>query len=80
MLIRARLSRCAGWFKFVANPNGDNLPTSVHVSYDLTGLPQGNHGFHVHTWGEILGYADAMSTGGHFIGASPSSVPGLSLE
>jgi Cu-Zn family superoxide dismutase len=37
----------------------------VKVVADLTGLPPGKHGFHIHEKGD-LSAADLMSTGGHF--------------
>jgi superoxide dismutase, Cu-Zn family len=37
----------------------------VLVTADISGLTPGDHGFHVHQWGDISS-ADGMSTGGHF--------------
>jgi Cu-Zn family superoxide dismutase len=37
----------------------------VLVVAEISGLTPGDHGFHVHQWGDISS-ADGMSTGGHF--------------
>jgi Cu-Zn family superoxide dismutase len=37
----------------------------VLVAAEISGLTPGDHGFHVHQWGDISS-ADGMSTGGHF--------------
>jgi Cu-Zn family superoxide dismutase len=37
----------------------------VLVTAEISGLTPGDHGFHVHQWGDISS-ADGMSTGGHF--------------
>ncbi len=37
----------------------------VHVVADLTGLKPGEHGFHIHEFGDATS-TDGMSTGGHF--------------
>lgn len=38
----------------------------VHVTGTISGLKPGQHGFHVHQFGDITGMADGMSAGGHF--------------
>lgn len=38
---------------------------SVHITGELTGLTPGEHGFHVHEFGDMTS-KDGMSTGGHF--------------
>ena len=43
----------------------------VQVHADLTGLGPGNHGFHVHEFGDCSA-PDAMSAGGHF---NPTNEP-----
>jgi Cu-Zn family superoxide dismutase len=37
----------------------------VLVTAEITGLTPGDHGFHVHQWGDVSS-ADGTSTGGHF--------------
>ena len=37
------------------------------MTYNVDGLSEGNHGFHVHTWGNIEA-SDGSSVGGHFVG------------
>ena len=39
-------------------------PTGVHIVANLTGLPAGEHGFHIHETGTCEG--DFTSAGGHF--------------
>ena len=39
---------------------------SVHVSGKVMGLKPGEHGFHVHQFGDVTGMTDGMSAGGHF--------------
>jgi Cu-Zn family superoxide dismutase len=38
----------------------------VKVVADISGLPPGKHGFHIHEYGDISDGAKAMKTGGHF--------------
>jgi len=38
----------------------------VKVVADVSGLPSGKHGFHIHEYGDISDAAKAMSTGGHY--------------
>ncbi|HVW20774.1 MAG TPA: superoxide dismutase family protein [Opitutaceae bacterium] len=38
----------------------------VRVVADLSGLPPGKHGFHIHEYGDISDAAGAMKTGGHY--------------
>ena len=42
--------------------------TKMSLRYDIWGLSDGSHGFHVHQWGDISAAEDASSTGGHFVG------------
>ncbi len=39
---------------------------AVHVSGKITGLKPGQHGFHVHQFGDVTGTKDGLTTGGHF--------------
>jgi superoxide dismutase, Cu-Zn family len=39
---------------------------SVHVTGKVTGLKPGEHGFHVHQFGDVTGSKDGLTTGGHF--------------
>lgn len=50
----------AGVVTFTATDAG------VKVVADLTGLTPGNHGFHIHEFGDVRDGAKAMSTGGHY--------------
>ena len=43
----------------------------IHVTADLTGLPPGKHGFHIHEKGDCSA-PDASSAGGHF---NPANAP-----
>jgi superoxide dismutase, Cu-Zn family len=45
--------------------------TGVHVVADLAGLKPGNHGFHIHEFGDISS-DDGSSAGGHF---NPTGMP-----
>ena len=38
----------------------------IKVVADITGLPPGKHGFHIHEFGDISDAAKAMKTGGHY--------------
>lgn len=38
----------------------------VRVVADLSGLPPGKHGFHIHEYGDISDGAKALKTGGHY--------------
>ncbi|MBI3407755.1 MAG: superoxide dismutase family protein [Planctomycetes bacterium] len=38
---------------------------AIEITGEITGLTPGNHGFHVHEFGDISS-ADGMATGGHF--------------
>ena len=38
----------------------------VHVTGKVSGLKPGQHGFHVHEFGDVTGMTDGMSAGGHF--------------
>ena len=53
-------NQVAGTVDFVAVEGG------VKVTADITGLPAGKHGFHIHEFGDISDAAKAMKTGGHF--------------
>jgi Cu-Zn family superoxide dismutase len=52
-------NRAAGTVTFEA------VKDRVRVTADLTGLPAGNHGFHIHEKGDCSA-ADGTSAGGHF--------------
>ena len=39
---------------------------AVHVTGKVTGLKPGEHGFHVHQYGDVTGIKDGLTTGGHF--------------
>jgi superoxide dismutase, Cu-Zn family len=43
----------------------ERKPDGMHVTADLEGLTPGEHGFHVHEYGDCSS-ADAVSAGGHF--------------
>ena len=43
----------------------------VRIRAEMTGLPDGPHGFHIHEWGDC-NCADGKCTGGHF---NPAGVP-----
>jgi Cu-Zn family superoxide dismutase len=43
----------------------------VAINVEITGLTPGEHGFHIHEWGDCSS-ADGMSTGGHY---NPTSQP-----
>jgi len=45
---------------------------AVHVTGKVTGLKPGEHGFHVHQFGDVTGTKDGLTTGGHF---NPESKP-----
>jgi Cu-Zn family superoxide dismutase len=65
----------------VVHPLGDNKVSGkvtftetaggVEVVADLTGLPPGEHGFHVHQFGDCS-MADGICAGGHF---NPTNMP-----
>jgi Cu-Zn family superoxide dismutase len=40
--------------------------SAVHVTGTIAGLKPGQHGFHVHQFGDMTGMNDGMSAGGHF--------------
>jgi superoxide dismutase, Cu-Zn family len=52
-------SKAKGKVTFVKQADG------VLVTAEISGLTPGNHGFHVHEWGDASS-ADGMSAGGHF--------------
>ena len=56
----------SGWFSFTLTDTTNGL-SDLSVLYDVRGLADGPHGFHVHTWGDISS-PTAAATGGHFIG------------
>ena len=37
----------------------------ILIEADIEGLSEGNHGFHIHEWGDIS-KSDGTSAGGHF--------------
>jgi Cu-Zn family superoxide dismutase len=59
----------------VINPLGDGkvkgkvtfvkVANGVEITTELSGLTPGDHGFHIHEWGDISS-VDGMSTGGHY--------------
>lgn len=49
----------AGWVTFTKEGNG------VRVNGEFSGLAQGEHGFHIHQYGDCRA-ADGTSAGGHF--------------
>jgi Cu-Zn family superoxide dismutase len=53
-------SEVAGTVTFTAAQGG------VKVVVDVTGLPPGKHGFHIHEFGDVSDTAKGMNTGGHF--------------
>src|SRR2546428_7402170 len=59
VLIPGKDSKVAGTVHFEKEAGG------VHVTGALTGLATGNHGFHIHEFGDCTA-ADFTSAGGHF--------------
>jgi len=53
-------SQVSGTVEFLAVDGG------VKVIADISGLPAGKHGFHIHEFGDISDAAKAMKTGGHY--------------
>ena len=53
-------SSVSGTIQFTAVDGG------VKVVADVSGLPPGKHGFHIHEFGDISDTAKAMKTGGHY--------------
>jgi Cu-Zn family superoxide dismutase len=43
-----------------------DMDGGVHISGELTGVPNGDHGFHIHTTGTCDAAAKFESAGGHF--------------
>jgi Cu-Zn family superoxide dismutase len=39
---------------------------AVHVTGKVSGLKPGEHGFHVHQFGDVTGIKDGLTTGGHY--------------
>jgi hypothetical protein len=52
---------------------------SRQVTLAINGLPAGNHGFHVHTYGDISAISGS-GTGGHFVGNCTSCRPANILQ
>lgn len=52
-------TKITGFIYFTQSSNG-----KVRVSYDVKGLSDGKHGFHVHTYGDLTN--NCMSSAGHF--------------
>ncbi len=52
-------NEAAGWVRF------DEVAGGVRVSAEISGLTPGNHGFHIHQWGDCSA-ANGTSAGGHF--------------
>lgn len=68
-----------GVCRFEPTHNDDSLDVAGHVTFlrstgsmqatfNISGLTPGEHAWHVHEWGHMVGAHDAMSTGGHFVG------------
>jgi Cu-Zn family superoxide dismutase len=53
-------NQAAGIVTFTATDAG------IKVVADVSGLSPGNHGFHIHEFGDVSDSAKAMSTGGHY--------------
>lgn len=51
----------------------DPLGEGVLLEYYVTGAPPGEHGYHVHTWGDLLSQDNGQAVGGHFVGYPPAS-------
>ena len=47
--------------------NQDFGSDCVHVEATLYGLPDGQHGFHVHQYGDLTSDIDKSSLGAHFV-------------
>jgi Cu-Zn family superoxide dismutase len=47
------------------------MANGVQINAEITGLTPGEHGFHIHEWGDCSS-ADGMSTGGHY---NPTGAP-----
>jgi Cu-Zn family superoxide dismutase len=58
-------SKVAGKVTFTKQADG------VAIHAEITGLTPGEHGFHIHEWGDCSS-ADGMSTGGHY---NPTKAP-----
>jgi superoxide dismutase, Cu-Zn family len=58
-------SNVKGTVTFTKQENG------VQIKAEITGLTPGEHGFHIHEWGDCSS-ADGMSTGGHY---NPTGAP-----
>ena len=43
----------------------EKAENGVHVTAEIEGLEEGNHGFHIHQWGDCTS-PDGKSAGGHF--------------
>ena len=48
-------------------PKSNDSDSGVWVTFNVSGLVPGGHGFHVHTWGDVTS-GDGNSVGGHFVG------------
>ena len=62
-------SKVSGVVRIVDTGVGNDGPGQVEVEAELTGLPPGDHGFHIHEKGDCSA-PDATSAGGHFNPAS----------
>lgn len=58
-------SSVRGWVSF------EQMDGYVAIEAELTGLSPGEHGFHIHEWGDV-NCADGTCTGGHF---NPTGAP-----
>lgn len=65
------------------NPEGDDVGTvtftqtpsgMLHAMVEMTGLPPGPHGFHIHEVGECDAEGGFESAGGHYAGNRPHGV------
>ena len=50
--------------KFIEYPQTPDCPRKVKISYDITGLQDGLHGFHIHEYGDLT--EGCMSSCAHF--------------
>lgn len=65
----ALASSIEGYFLFVkvAGPSNDGTDDIICVEYNIENIAEGDHGFHVHTYGSLLS-TDGSATDNHFQG------------